>query len=54
MLADLGRYTASHPNSLIEGVHLFPLGGIAAAADFARRLDVVQNGADQSRALRKR
>jgi methylenetetrahydrofolate reductase (NADPH) len=53
MLADLGRYRAGRPGSLIEAVHLFPLGGIAAAADFARRLDIGRESADRSRASRK-
>ena len=35
-VADLAAHKAAHPNSLIEQVHLFPLGGIKAAADWAR------------------
>jgi methylenetetrahydrofolate reductase (NADPH) len=39
ILAGLQQYLATRPASLIKGVHLFPLGGIAAAADFARRVE---------------
>ena len=35
-VADLAAHKAAHPDSLIEQVHLFPLGGIKAAADWAR------------------
>jgi methylenetetrahydrofolate reductase (NADPH) len=38
VLAGLQRYLAARPSSLIEQVHIFPLGGIAAAADYARRV----------------
>jgi methylenetetrahydrofolate reductase (NADPH) len=38
MLAGLRKYLAGRSTSLIEGVHLFPLGGIAASADYARRV----------------
>jgi methylenetetrahydrofolate reductase (NADPH) len=39
ILADLQHYLATRPASLIEAVHLFPLGGIAVAAEFARRVE---------------
>lgn len=35
LLADLARRKAADPGFALERVHLFPLGGIAAAADFA-------------------
>ena len=35
-VADLAAHKAAHPDSLIEQVHLCPLGGIKAAADWAR------------------
>jgi methylenetetrahydrofolate reductase (NADPH) len=35
-VAELAAHKAAHPDSLIEQVHLFPLGGIKAAADWAR------------------
>ncbi|QFS83416.1 hypothetical protein FIU97_11300 [Roseivivax sp. THAF40] len=33
--ADLARHKAAHPDSLIAGAHLFPLGGIKTSADWA-------------------
>ena len=36
MLADLARARAADPAFPIDGLHIFPLGGIAAAADWAR------------------
>jgi methylenetetrahydrofolate reductase (NADPH) len=36
LLAELAAHKAAHPESLIEQVHLFPLGGIAPASDWAR------------------
>jgi methylenetetrahydrofolate reductase (NADPH) len=36
LVAELAAHKAAHPDSLIEQVHLFPLGGIKAAADWAR------------------
>ena len=38
VLAGLQRYLAGRPTSLIQQVHIFPLGGIAAAADYARQV----------------
>lgn len=38
ILADLARHKAEHPESLIERVHFFPLGGIPATTDFAAGL----------------
>jgi methylenetetrahydrofolate reductase (NADPH) len=35
VLADLAAHTAETPDSLIEAAHIFPLGGIVAAADYA-------------------
>jgi methylenetetrahydrofolate reductase (NADPH) len=35
VLADLARYRASHPESLIAQIHFFPLGGIKATAEWA-------------------
>jgi methylenetetrahydrofolate reductase (NADPH) len=35
-VADLAAHKAANPGSLIEQVHIFPLGGIKAAADWAR------------------
>jgi methylenetetrahydrofolate reductase (NADPH) len=35
ILAELARHKAAHPDFAVERVHLFPLGGIGAAADFA-------------------
>ncbi len=32
VLADLARYKAEHPDSLIEKIHFFPLGGIKTNA----------------------
>jgi methylenetetrahydrofolate reductase (NADPH) len=34
-VADLARHKAANPGSLIEQLHIFPLGGIKAAADWA-------------------
>jgi methylenetetrahydrofolate reductase (NADPH) len=36
VLGALAAHTAAHPDSLIAGVHLFPLGGITQATDWAR------------------
>jgi methylenetetrahydrofolate reductase (NADPH) len=35
-VADLALHKAANPDSLIEQLHIFPLGGISAAADWAR------------------
>ena len=35
ILSDLAAHRSSHPDSLIEQIHLFPLGGIKIAAQFA-------------------
>ncbi|WP_265515738.1 methylenetetrahydrofolate reductase [Nitratireductor luteus] len=35
VLSELAAYRASHPDSTIEQVHFFPLGGIRAAAEWA-------------------
>jgi methylenetetrahydrofolate reductase (NADPH) len=35
VLSALAAHKAAHPHSLIEGVHFFPLGGIAANAEWA-------------------
>jgi methylenetetrahydrofolate reductase (NADPH) len=53
MLAGLQRYLAGNPASLIEAVHLFPLGGIAVAAQYARRVTEAGVG-DLSREPRER
>jgi len=37
MLADLAAHKAAHPDFPVERVHIFPLGGIAPAAEFAGR-----------------
>ncbi|MGK6313429.1 methylenetetrahydrofolate reductase [Neorhizobium sp. DT-125] len=34
VLADIADYKAAHPESLIEQVHVFPLGGIRASAEW--------------------
>jgi methylenetetrahydrofolate reductase (NADPH) len=34
MLRDLAAHKAAHPDFPVETVHLFPLGGLRAAADF--------------------
>lgn len=36
LAAELAAHKAAHPESLIAAAHLFPLGGIGAAADWAR------------------
>jgi methylenetetrahydrofolate reductase (NADPH) len=36
LLAELAAHRAAHPDSLIAGLHLFPLGGITQATDWAR------------------
>ncbi|MAM63336.1 methylenetetrahydrofolate reductase [Maritimibacter sp. UBA3975] len=36
VLTDFAAYTAENPDSLIERVHVFPLGGINASAEFIR------------------
>lgn len=36
ILGDLAAHRAAHPDSLIAGLHLFPLGGIPQATDWAR------------------
>jgi methylenetetrahydrofolate reductase (NADPH) len=46
LLADLAAGIAKDPESLIEKVHLFPLGGIKASAEFtARQGDAGRAGA---------
>lgn len=40
----LSHYKAQNPHSLIQQVHLFPLGGIGAAADWANRNLMPQDG----------
>lgn len=37
VLAELAAYRATRPDSLIEGVHFFPLGGIGATLDWVGR-----------------
>jgi methylenetetrahydrofolate reductase (NADPH) len=34
LLTELAGYAAAHPESLIKAAHVFPLGGIAASADY--------------------
>ncbi len=34
MLADLSAHLVDEPESLIEGVHIFPLGGVAKTAEW--------------------
>ncbi len=34
LIADLARHKAAHPEFQVEAAHLFPLGGIAATADY--------------------
>jgi methylenetetrahydrofolate reductase (NADPH) len=34
LLNDIANYKASHPDSLIDQIHVFPLGGIRASADW--------------------
>ncbi len=36
VVADLARHKAAHPDFLVERVHIFPLGGIAASAAWTR------------------
>lgn len=36
VVADLARHKAANPGFLVERVHVFPLGGIAASADWVR------------------
>ncbi|MCX7644697.1 MAG: methylenetetrahydrofolate reductase [Rhodobacteraceae bacterium] len=36
IVADLARHKAANPDFLVERVHIFPLGGIRAATDWAR------------------
>jgi methylenetetrahydrofolate reductase (NADPH) len=36
VLTDLAAYTAENPDSLIERIHVFPLGGINASAEYIR------------------
>ncbi|MBS0124943.1 methylenetetrahydrofolate reductase [Thetidibacter halocola] len=38
VLEDLAAYDAANPDSLIAGVHIFPLDGIAASAEYAGRM----------------
>jgi methylenetetrahydrofolate reductase (NADPH) len=33
-LTDIANYKATHPQSLIDEIHVFPLGGIRASADW--------------------
>lgn len=37
-LADLAAYKASHPDNLIEQIHVFPLGGIQASTEWLQRM----------------
>ena len=37
-LLDIARYKDTHPESLIEQVHMFPLGGIRASVDWLMRM----------------
>lgn len=46
-LADLATYRASHPGSLIRRIHIFPLGGIEASAEWIGR----SKAAEQRRSL---
>lgn len=36
VLTGLAAHVAARPDSLIQGIHIFPLGGITASADYAR------------------
>jgi methylenetetrahydrofolate reductase (NADPH) len=36
VVTDLARHKAAHPDFLVERVHVFPLGGIRASADWVR------------------
>ncbi|ETX14279.1 methylenetetrahydrofolate reductase [Roseivivax halodurans JCM 10272] len=38
VLTDIAEYQAATPDTLIEGAHIFPLGGIRQAADYANRV----------------
>jgi methylenetetrahydrofolate reductase (NADPH) len=38
LLSDLAAYKAHHPQSLIEQIHIFPLGGIQASADWMAKM----------------
>jgi methylenetetrahydrofolate reductase (NADPH) len=43
VLTELADYKATHPHSLIERIHVFPLGGIRASADWMNeRLDAAR------------
>jgi methylenetetrahydrofolate reductase (NADPH) len=33
-LTEIANYKATHPQSLIDEIHVFPLGGIRASADW--------------------
>ncbi len=35
VVSDLARHKAAHPDFLVEGVHMFPLGGIKTSAEWA-------------------
>ncbi|HEV7436595.1 MAG TPA: methylenetetrahydrofolate reductase, partial [Pseudorhizobium sp.] len=37
-VTDLASYKVTHPESLIEQLHLFPLGGIQASTDWLARM----------------
>ncbi len=38
VLTDLAAYCSAHPDSLIEQIHMFPLGGIKASAEWANKV----------------
>ncbi len=47
LLSDLAKYKAANPDSLIDRIHVFPLGGIRASADWMN----AQQSSEQSAAL---
>ncbi|RMD48441.1 MAG: methylenetetrahydrofolate reductase [Alphaproteobacteria bacterium] len=51
LVADLAAHRAAHPGCLIEQVHIFPLGGIRAAAEWANARCGSNGGEGAARAL---
>ena len=42
ILTELADYKESNPNTNIEGIHFFPLGGIEKSSDFIKNINTAQ------------
>ena len=43
ILTELADYKENNPNTNIEGIHFFPLGGIEKSSDFIKKINTVQH-----------